>query len=199
MSTKRSGKKAKRGLDYSEDKREMQSQNDEVDVVDLTGAVTPQKKKKRNLNDFFGSPDSAATSTPAAKRSSSAAVVTPPEIKVKRQKKDKRAAAEEENKEKENVPTYLHKNVEYLRKGQADLSEKTLKIFHWIEKHFEIPEGFENNRAFGPLSGVCFEERAIAAYTNHLLTRREDADAGAEICTCCASDGHKRDDCPTLI
>lgn len=185
MSTKKQrGRGAKRALDYGEDQRTGPSQST---FVDLTSSETPQKRNKRDLNDFFGSP--APASTPSAKPSSSIAIVTPSEAaKMK----------EEEKKEQEYVPTYVHKNVEYQRKGKAQLSETTKKVFEFVEKNFIIPEGFENNRSFGPLSGVCFEERVIASYTNNLLKPKKDA-KGIEICTCCASKGHKRDDCPTLI
>ena len=63
---------------------------------------------------------------------------------------------------------------------------------------FVIPKGFENSRSFGPLSGSCFEERVISAYSNNLLEPK-NAGVKIQICTSCASKGHKRDDCPELL
>ena len=180
---------AKRGLDFGEPKKS--KDDDFVDLTKATASVTPQKKKKRDLHAFFSSP--AATTTSEAK--TAAAVVTPPE--AKKQKVTKAEASEkEEKKEGEYVPIYIHKNVSYVRKGEADLDPATEKAFQLIEEHYLIPKGFENDRSYGPISGISFEERVIASYSNNLLKPKEEA---VEICTHCADVGHKRDDCEELI
>lgn len=192
MPATRRGRSAKRSLQFNDGDSANPPQSGTDDIVDLTGNDTPQKKKRRGISDFFG-----PASTPQAKTASSAAIVTPQE--AKKQKTDKAQDKEEDEKEQEHVPTYLHKNVEYLRKGEAELSDKTQKIYNFVEKHFAIPNGFENDRSFGPLSGVCYEERAIVAYTNNLLKPKNPEVECGEICTCCAMEGHSRDDCPALI
>lgn len=189
---------AKRSLDFG---------NDDNDKVDLTEdftpapAVTPVKKqKKRDLRAFFSSP----TSTAAATTNNAAPVVTP--LDVKKRKLDvsstptKKKKLEDEDQKREDgyVPTYVHKNVSYVREGKAELDPSTAKVFQLVEEHYVVPEGFENDRSYGPLSGVCFEERVIASYRNNLLKPKNQKDV-IEICTHCADVGHKRDDCQELI
>jgi hypothetical protein len=98
------------------------------------------------------------------------------------------------------VPKYLHKNVEYSRKGEAKISAPTIKAFKWICERYVIPNDFEQKREYGPLSGTTYEERVIDAYSVDKLERKESApDEETRVCTVCADVGHKRDDCPTLI
>lgn len=176
---------AKRSLDFGDTKKTTDN------VVDLTTpAATPQKKKKRDLHAFFSSPTTTTTESKTA-----AAIVTPAESTPKKAKLTK-PAEDEEKKEGEYVPIYIHKNVSYARRGKADLDPATEKAFHLIEEHYEIPAGFENDRSYGPISGVSFEERVIASYSNNLLQPKSEA---VEICTHCADLGHKRDDCQDLI
>jgi hypothetical protein len=98
------------------------------------------------------------------------------------------------------VPKYIHKNVQYSRKGEAKLAASEGVIFKWIWDHYFVPKDFEQNRLYGPLSGTSYETRVIQAYSNGKLERNPSA-PGAEafICTACSEIGHKRDDCPTLI
>ena len=67
-----------------------------------------------------------------------------------------------------------------------------------VDEHFSIPKGFEQNREYGPLSGTCYEERAIRAYNLGLL-KPVDQTSTVEICSSCASLGHKRVECPELV
>jgi hypothetical protein len=98
------------------------------------------------------------------------------------------------------VPTYLHKNVEYSRKGEKKISAPKIKAFKWICERYVIPNDFEQKREYGPLSGTTYEERVIDAYSVGKLERKESAsDEETCVCTVCADVGHKRDDCPTLI
>ena len=124
------------------------------------------------------------------------------------------------------VPIYIHKNLEYQRKGQATLSDVTETVYRWIEQHYEIPDDFENNiHKYGPISGTCYEERVIKSYDMGLLQPKmvsggggidydyddDDDDGGGGggvsgrvdiltgICSECACTGHKRIDCPQLI
>jgi hypothetical protein len=144
------------------------------EVVDLTDSP-----KKRGVGAFF-------------LKKSQAALVTPP----KSEPLTKRARLEKKD---EHVPSYLHKNVDYKRKGKADLSDETLAAYEIVEKHFHIPDGFENSRKYGPLSGTSFEERVISAYSLALLEPKTKESANVAICSVCAVEGHKRSDCPKLI
>ena len=67
-----------------------------------------------------------------------------------------------------------------------------------VDEHFSIPKDFEQNREYGPLSGTCYEERAISAYNLGLLKPVDQAST-VEICSSCASLGHKRVECPELV
>jgi hypothetical protein len=125
-------------------------------------------------------------------KKSDAAIVTPP----KSEPPTKRARAEKKD---EYVPSYLHKNVDYKLKGEADLSDETLATYELVEKHFCIPAGFENTRKYGPLSGTSFEERVISAYSLGLLEPKTPESANVAICSVCAVEGHKRSACPKLI
>jgi hypothetical protein len=104
-----------------------------------------------------------------------------------------------EGKEEEYVPTYIHRNLSYQREGEANIDDNTKSTFNLIKLHFDIPQDFETNRRYGPISGNCHELRAIAAYNFSLLEPKKKADAGIQICSECAAIGHKRTDCPSLI
>jgi len=106
---------------------------------------------------------------------------------------------EDEKKEGEYVPTYIHKNLSYHRRGKATLDVKTLKAYDLVTRFFKVPENFEQDRRFGPLAGTCFEERIIQAYNLGMLEPIEEKNAGIELCSECASEGHKSVDCPQLI
>lgn len=99
------------------------------------------------------------------------------------------------------VPEYIHKNLDYKKRGEKTLSATTSEVYRLVCEHYEIPDNFEQRRSFGPLSGTSYEERVVQAYAvGRLASSRKDGDApAAEICTCCAALGHKRVDCPTLI
>jgi hypothetical protein len=101
------------------------------------------------------------------------------------------------------IPSYIHKNVEYIRKGHmSKLTPHQSKILQWITEHYEIPNDFEQNRKYGPLSGTTYLERVIAAYRLGSLPRttcNNDEDTTDVICTICANTGHTADACPTII
>jgi hypothetical protein len=149
---------------------------------------TPQKKRRLDnsgIQTFFSPRKAKAVVTPEKQED-----VILHETPVKHK---------DEKKEAVYVPTYIHKNLLYQRRGQASLSEKSRKTFELVEAHFTLPEDLEQNPSFGPLSGTCFEERAIQAYNLSLLEPKEERDAAVEICSNCATLGHKRNDCPDLI
>jgi hypothetical protein len=146
----------------------------------------PTTTRKRGMEAFLSSPGAKKKKT---------AVVTPLAVETPLDERKAAAAAAES----EYVPKYIHKNVDYRRKGQAKLSPSTLQVFQLVEEHFDIPKDIEQNRSYGPLSGTSYEERVIRAYTLGKLTPKDSADADIAICTSCATVGHTRDDCPDLL
>jgi hypothetical protein len=137
----------------------------------------PNTTRTRGIEAFLSSPETKKKKT---------AVVTPLD--------ERKVAAVSEY-----VPKYIHKNVDYRRKGEAKLSPSTLQVFQLVEEHFDIPKDIEQNRSYGPLSGTSYEERVIRTYTLGKLTAKDSADADIAICTSCATVGHRRDDCPDLL
>ena len=104
------------------------------------------------------------------------------------------------------IPSYIHKNVEYVRKGHIlKVSPIQSKVLQWINDNYEIPDDFEQNRKFGPLSGSSYVDRVMTAYRLGTLQRNEVSDEDDKtrkditICTMCADLGHIADTCPTLL
>jgi len=152
-------------------------EEEEEEVVNVT--ETPAKK--RGLDSFLD-------------KKKEPALVTPPKQAPRARETKRRKVAQQQ----EYVPTYIHKNVEYQRKGETK-DEMQVAAFKLVEKHFDIPDDFENNRKYGPLSGVSFEERAISAYSLGLLEPKTEDSANVKICSACAQEGHKRSACPQLL
>lgn len=138
----------------------------------VTKLETPQKKKARIEKKAVVTPDKDEI-----------IIVEPPK----------------EEKKEEYVPTYIHKNLSYQREGKASLDENTKSTFNLIQKNFKVPDDFETNHKFGPISGNCHELRVISAYNLSLLEPTNKDDAAIDICSECAVIGHKRVDCPSLI
>ena len=127
-------------------------------------------------------PITSLLSSPAKRARPSKAIVTPDVAKHER--------------EDEYVPKYIHKNVEYQRRGRKSLPSTKLAAFDQIMQHYVIPKDLEQSRKYGPLSGSSYEELVLQAYT---LDKLEPMEAQVEICTECAKIGHKRYECPKLI
>lgn len=101
------------------------------------------------------------------------------------------------------VPVHVHKNLEYVRSGQAALSEGKRKAHEFVIEHCDIPDNFENDRKFGPLSGTCHEDRVIAAFTVGRLQAKPGVThanaVAAGVCSFCGEVGHRRISCSALI
>lgn len=192
MSTTRKSKESQRKLNF-------EVQGNDV-VVD-----NEQTRQQRASNNMHSAPNMPA-STRCTKRpksmdsflspkriDKSTAVVTPAECV----RKEIPIASQDIS--AEYVPIYIHKNVEYISKGHtANLSPRTLKVFQWIQEHYNIPKDIEQIRTYGPLSGSSYEDRVITAYRLGKLTALGGI-VDAVICTACAELGHVRDACPTLL
>ena len=148
---------------------------------------TPQKKRSK-IEEGEQSKGRTLFASPQGRKT---AIVTPP-------KDDGREAVG--SKGGSFVPTYIHKNLSYKREGEAALPSNVHKSFHLIKEHFSIPDDFEQNHEYGPLSGTCFEERVIRAYNLNLLRPKAPKDSTLRICSNCAMlNDHKRVDCPELL
>jgi hypothetical protein len=146
-----------------------------------------KQSKLHHGMDSFVSPKKEIRSTPSA-------IVTPAE-------EPKHSGS---LKDASYIPTYIHRNVDYLRRNEAtgSLSPIKARIVQWILDHYDVPIDIEQNRTFGPLSGSSYEDRLIAAYSLGKLVRRsivDDSSDSAMICTACAETGHVRAKCPTLV
>lgn len=105
------------------------------------------------------------------------------------------------------IPSYIHKNVEYIRKGElSKLSPIESKLLQYITKHYVIPHDFESNRIYGPLSGTTYMHRLTMAYRLGSLQPKQQGPTTTEndvllsvICTTCAALGHTADECPTTV
>ncbi|GKY96177.1 hypothetical protein MPSEU_000577500 [Mayamaea pseudoterrestris] len=174
--------------------------NSTHDASPLVSTTTPATRPKRSTTN-----DSNTTnvSSPLKKKQKNSAVaVTPEEQEAAVKKREQEATAISKY-----VPKYIHANVSYKTKGTSKLDLNTIKVYEWIEDHYEIPVDLEQRRSCGPLSGSSYEERVIQQYELGKLKIKdikEEIDYAKEeqhavICTCCAETGHKRNDCPSLI
>ncbi|KAL3781480.1 hypothetical protein HJC23_009149 [Cyclotella cryptica] len=109
-------------------------------------------------------------------------------------------SGDEEQDAKHYKPTHIHRNVDYHRRGELALDQRTLKAYRFIRHNFLIPSTFENDRKFGPLSGSCFEERVIRAYSlGQLAPRVATTESSLLVCTYCGKEGHMKESCADLL
>ena len=201
--------------------------HDVVEIVDIVEPETPARKrstKSRSNHDDDGHGNEDATSrffTPQKSKvdpATGAATITPSPAARKRrallteapEKEKKRKVSKSPAKtiavedEEPYVPKYIHANVGYRRFGSSNnhLLDGQKMAFSFIADNYTLPPDFETNRKYGPLSGLCYEERAIAAYSTNMLEPKEDADLTLlkrGVCTSCGTVGHERVRCPDLI
>ncbi len=162
----------------------------------VTILETPQKKQKSD-HDFFSSPKGKPVVTPDKVGDDDVEVFSSPVKKARLSELYSPQKKVMKSKEETYVPTYVHKNLAYKRKGIASLPSKVKATFELVQDHYDIPVDFEQSRFYGPLSGTSYEERVISAY-NLLLLEPKDGDP-VQICSSCIKLGHKRNDCPDLI
>ena len=146
-------------------------------IIDLTGSPPPKKRRPHQHG-------IEAFTSPASQKRGPTVTVTPEE--------------QERHTLSQYIPSYIHKNLEYRRGGSAHLSAATLEVFRLITQHYVIPADFEQSRKYGPLSGTCYEERVVQAYSLGKLAP-VDGSEKLVICTVCATKGHRRSSCPTLV
>ncbi len=105
---------------------------------------------------------------------------------------------------REYVPVHIYSNVDYHRRGHLALDQGTLRAYHFIRNTFHIPKNLETDPKFGALSGSCFEERVIRAYSLGQLEpsgngKHGDMNEMLLVCSFCGDEGHKRDGCSKLL
>ena len=213
--SKRTTTTAKRRLEFGDDhhqdvnaavvvenESEANSPVDKGATIKGTSSIvwaTPEKKRRRcddrNNKQGIGMYFSPSKTTTSDRRKTSV-MVTP----EKKEEEDREKEKKDQNQCQQFVPIYIHKNLNYQRRGQAILSEKLKRAFDLVEEHYVIPFDFESDRSYGPLSGTCFEERVVNAYDRDLLLPNQCSnEGGILICAQCAKLGHRQDDCPDLI
>jgi hypothetical protein len=189
---KRGAKSALSTVVSSYDDNERTITKDSVSVV----PATPEKKRRRRRDGDSDHKQGISLYFSPSKTTKTSAVVTP----EKKDDDEKQIRGEEEDKLQQHVPIYIHKNLNYQRRGSASLNQKLKRAFDLVEDHYVIPSDFESNRSYGPLSGTCFEERAVNAYDKGLLLPKQSSRKdGVLICCFCSELGHTQDDCPKLI
>merc|ERR1719491_1191278 len=166
-----------------------------VAAVTVAAMATPEKKRQRrdDRDEGIAMYFSPASTAEKGNAKDTSVVVTPDRHEKMKQQEQQRDAS--------HVPVYIHKNVNYQRRGQAFLSKNFRKVFAFIEEHYVIPSNFESDPSYGPLSGTCFEVRVVEAYERGLLSAKDYHQSKIDIIICsnCADLGHGRDDCPKLI
>jgi len=213
--SKRTTTTAKRRLEFGDDHHqdvnravvvengsEANSPADKEDNIKGLSSIvwaTPEKKRRRrddrNNKEGIGMYFSPSKTTTSDRRKTSV-MVTPEKKKEENREKE----TKDRSQYQQHVPIYIHKNLNYQRRGQAILSEKLKRAFDLVEEHYVVPFDFESDQSFGPLSGTCFEERVVNAYDRNLLLPNQPSyGGGILICAQCAKLGHRQDDCPDLI
>lgn len=97
------------------------------------------------------------------------------------------------------VQEAIHKEVDYRREGTEKLPETTMQVYQFVKKRFIIPDGFEKDHKYGPLSGVSHEVRVISAYMAGQLKTRFKEQEAAKMCMECGSMGHFPRYCPSVL
>lgn len=218
--TSKKNVKAKRRLfgDQSEDQAEItQATSSEMGYDHDTTHVatvleTPQKKQKFH-HDFFSpkekpvvTPDKVdddevdvltSPTTSPHKKPRLSLLYSPPQRQPQPQQQQQYQNATKTVVDDHHIPTYIHKNLSYKRKGTASLPLKVQATFELVQDYYDIPVDFEQSRFYGPLSGTSHEERVICAYNLSLLEPKKGKHV--EICSSCVKVGHKRNDCPDLV
>lgn len=177
-----------------------------------TPSVPGTPHKKRKIDRFLTPPQKTAPVSSSFSYSSSS---QKPHEKAERdhyrerkqRKKQnysiKSAEQQQQTHDDKYVPIHIHKNVGYVREDLANVDDVTRKVYKFIQNKFVIPLDLETSRSYGPLSGSCYQERVITAYTLGRLQRKEGIEADDEkesrICSYCGEEGHMRVECPQLI
>jgi len=84
----------------------------------------------------------------------------------------------------------MTKTIGYRGYGTTCLTKPQQTVLQYIYENRLQPVDFEFDLAYGPLSGVSFEERLLTAYAMGQL-----GDAKEKLCDQCGQRGHARSRC----
>eukprot|EP00617_Octactis_speculum_P026630 CAMPEP_0185769700 /NCGR_PEP_ID=MMETSP1174-20130828/55506_1 /TAXON_ID=35687 /ORGANISM="Dictyocha speculum, Strain CCMP1381" /LENGTH=213 /DNA_ID=CAMNT_0028454865 /DNA_START=36 /DNA_END=677 /DNA_ORIENTATION=+ len=120
-------------------------------------AVALESKKKRTVGEVSGFGGDS-------KRRSARALVFEDE-------KDAAAAASVDQASDEVcVQASIHAHIGYQRRGIAsDLSASQQALFDFVNSEVKIPQDFDLNHKYGPISGVSYEMRVITSFIHGLF------------------------------
>ena len=87
--------------------------------------------------------------------------------------------------------------MHYSAEGTTQLTPGQAKVVAFVKANYVIPDDFELDKLrYGPLSGVSFEERLLAAYRWGKLGLKRGARVGAPPqCSACGGEGHWPTEC----
>ncbi|CAM9722665.1 unnamed protein product, partial [Ectocarpus fasciculatus] len=100
------------------------------------------------------------------------------------------------------INLHVLQEVQYSREGKnkGNVPANTLAVFRFVKEAFFIPNNFEKDHKFGPLSGVSHELRVVSAFmAGQLEPRTEEAKAGVKMCLECGAKGHFPRHCPLAL
>ena len=127
-------------------------------------------------------------------RSSKRRRVKTPKLSFVKKKTKKNEEVREEEIEEE-YQSVIRKNVGYKSRNLSRGQKLTVEF---VRKHFEIPEHFDRDKRFGPLSGSSPELRIVSAYAEGALKLKKGIKNIRMICYECGTIGHDAMDCDKL-
>ena len=113
-------------------------------------------------------------------------------VKKAKTRKAKTEIVEEVEEEYQSV---IRKNVGYKKRALTRGQKLTVEF---VKKYFVIPENFDKDKRFGPLSGSSPELRIVSAYAEGALKLKKGVKNLRMICYVCGTIGHDAMDCDQL-
>jgi len=95
----------------------------------------------------------------------------------------------------------LETHLGYKPAGICELTDAEEKVLREIHRLNLQPAGFEFDKRYGPMSGLSFEHRLVAAYSCGLLHAAAGIpfEEAAAVCAACGAAGHRQSSCTTVI
>ena len=93
-------------------------------------------------------------------------------------------------------PIHIFKNLNYTPKDSSSLkflSQNQQSAYNSITERHQIDINFEFDKTMGPISGILYHQRVLAAYQSDKLKSKDGKDV--RICLRCGVEGHKREEC----
>ena len=112
-----------------------------------------------------------------------------------RKRKREKAKTEIAEEVEEEYQSVIRKNVGYKKRALTRGQKLTVEF---VKKYFVIPENFDKDKRFGPLSGSSPELRIVSAYAEGALKLKKGVKNVRMICYVCGTIGHDAMDCDKL-